>query len=109
VNPANVDQAQGDSASVDPVEIEVGFLSDVDDLIGRASDLAVTPCANLALVMQDNPGLIPSLRGFASSLQGVGRSQAVLDTAAVKNALSDLETSMAQLDAALSQCGLGER
>jgi hypothetical protein len=98
-----------DIANADPVEIEVTFLSNVDDLIAEANDLAVFPCPDLTGVTRDNPSLIPSLRGFAATLKRVGTTQAVLDTEVVKTALSDLDRSMGQLEGALSLCGISQR
>ncbi|HEV7663229.1 MAG TPA: hypothetical protein VGQ62_06810 [Chloroflexota bacterium] len=98
-----------DIANTDPVDVEVGFLSNVDDVIAEAADLAVTPCEDLTVITKDNPNLMPSLRGFAAALKRVGTSQAVLDTDAVKNALSDLDSSMGQLEGALSVCGISQR
>jgi hypothetical protein len=97
-----------DTGTADPVEIEVTFLSNVDDLIAEANDLSVFPCPDLTTITRDNPSLVPSLRGFAATLKRVGTSQAVLNTDAVKTALSDLDKSMGQLEGALSLCGISQ-
>jgi hypothetical protein len=98
-----------DPASVDQAEIENAFLSNVDDVIAEAADLAATPCAELTAMTRDNPGMLPTIRGFAATLKRLGTSQAVLDTEPVKTALSDLDRSMGELEGALSVCGISQR
>jgi hypothetical protein len=93
----------------DPNEIEDAFLSDVDELIAEATDLAVTPCEDLVMVTQQNPQLVPSLRGYAATVKRVSTNQAVLNTDAVKSAVADLDKTMGQLEGALSLCGITQR
>ena len=92
--------------SAEPSGIEDAFLSDVDDLIAEATDLAVTPCDDLVMVVQQNPQLVPSLRGYAATVKRVSANQAVLNTDAVKSAVADLDKTMGQLEGALSLCGI---
>ena len=98
------------SATVDPTtdpgEIEDAFLSDVDNLIAEATDLAVTPCDDLVMVVLQNPQLVPSLRGYAATVKRVSANQAVLNTDAVKSAVADLDKTMGQLEGALNLCGI---
>src|SRR5205823_3482390 len=53
-------------------DVENAYLSNVDDLIAEAADLAVTPCDELTAVTTANPNLVPSVRGFATALKRVG-------------------------------------
>jgi hypothetical protein len=87
-------------------DVENAYLSNVDDLIAEAADLAVTPCDQLTAVTRANPNLIPSVRGFATALKRVGTSQPALDTDAVRASLADLDHSMGQFEGALSLCGI---
>src|SRR6267142_5444428 len=50
-------------------DVENAYLSNVDDLIAEAADLAVTPCDELTAVTRANPNLVPSVRGFATALK----------------------------------------
>jgi hypothetical protein len=89
-----------------PSDIENAYLSNVDDLIAEAADLAVTPCDELTAVTRANPNLVPSVRGFATALKRVGASQPALDTDAVRASLADLDHSMGEFEGALSLCGI---
>jgi hypothetical protein len=95
-----------DSTEASSADIENAFLSNVDDLIAEAADLAVSPCADLTDVTGQNPTLVPSIRGFAAAMKRIGASEPVLDTSAVKDALSDLDHSLGELEGALSTCGI---
>jgi hypothetical protein len=100
-------------ATLDPAlqssEIEDAFLANVDDAIAGANDLTALPCEDMMLVVQNNPTAVPSLRGYAAALKRLGGQQAALDTQNVRTALEDLDQSMSQLDAALTQCGITQR
>jgi hypothetical protein len=87
-------------------DIENAYLSNVDDLIAEAADLAVTPCDELTAMTNANPNLVPSVRGFATVLKRVGASQPALDTDAVRASLADLDHSMGEFEGALSRCGI---
>lgn len=87
-------------------DVENAYLSNVDDLIAEAADLAVTPCDELMAVTKANPNLVPSVRGFATALKRVGASQPALDTDAVRASLADLDHSMGEFEGALSLCGI---
>ncbi len=89
-----------------PSGVENAFLSDVDDLIGEATDLLVTPCDELMVVVRQNPALLPSIKGFAATMKRASANQPVLNTPAVKTAMDDLDKTMGQLDGALGQCGI---
>ena len=89
-----------------PRDVENAYLSNVDDLIAEAADLAVTPCDELTAVTQANPNLVSSVRGFATALKRVGTSQPALDTDAVRASLADLDHSMGEFEGALSLCGI---
>jgi hypothetical protein len=89
-----------------PRDVENAYLSNVDDLIAGAADLAVTPCDQLIAMTNANPNLVPAVRGFATALKRVGTSQPALDTDAVRTSLADLDHSMGQFEGALSQCGI---
>jgi hypothetical protein len=93
----------------DPVDVEVAFLSNVDDLIAEATDLATLGCDDLTVATSDNPSLLPSLRGYAGALHQVAASQTTLNTSAVSTALADLDRAMSDLDGTLSQCGIPQR
>jgi hypothetical protein len=95
--------------AIDQNEVEVAFLSQIDDIIAEATDLAVIPCEDMQVVTTRNPSLVPSLRGFAATVKRVSSTQAALDTDAVKSALADLDQTMAQLEGALSMCGITQR
>ena len=89
-----------------PSDVENAFLSDVDDLIGEATDLSVTPCDDLTVIVRQNPNLLPSIKGFAATMKRASTNQAALNSQAVKSAMDDLDKSISQLDGALSQCGI---
>jgi hypothetical protein len=89
-----------------PSDVENAYLSNVDDLIAEAADLATTPCDELTAVTKANPNLVPSVRGFATALKRVGTSQPALDTEAVRASLADLDHSMGEFEGALSLCGI---
>jgi hypothetical protein len=93
------------NTSADVVDV---FLSNVDDVSAEGYDLSLTPCDDMMRVLNENPNLVPSIRGFAANLKRVGASQAVLDTPDVTAALADLDQSMAQLESALSVCGISQ-
>jgi hypothetical protein len=99
-------QAAFDPTNASPADVENAFLSNVDDLIAEAADLAVTPCPDLTALTRDNPNLLPSVRGFAAAAKRIGSTQAVLNTDAVKTELSDLDHSMGELEGALNLCGI---
>jgi ABC-type sugar transport system substrate-binding protein len=94
------------TGAASPADVENAFLSNIDDLIAEAADLTVTPCPDLTQVTVDNPNLLASVHGFAAAAKRLGANQAVLNTDAVKNELSDLDHSIGELDAALSLCGI---
>ena len=104
-SPSPAAQSGGDQGET-PSDVENAFLSDVDDLIGEATDLAVTPCDDLTMIVRQNPNLLPSIKGFAATLKRASTNQPVLNTATVKSAMDDLDKTMTQLDSALSQCGI---
>jgi hypothetical protein len=87
-------------------DVENAFLSNVDDVISEAADLAVTPCPDLVSATTDDPNLIASLHGFADALKRVSASPAELNTDQVHASLADLDHTLGQLDGALSQCGI---
>jgi len=87
-------------------DVENAYLSNVDDLIAEAADLAVTPCDELTAVTRANPDLVRSVRGFANALKRVGTTQPAHDTDAVRASLADLDHSMGQFEGALSLCGI---
>src|SRR5262249_44364186 len=89
-----------------PNEIETAFLSNLDDLIAEATDLAVTPCDELVVLVRQNPTLVGSMHGFAATLKRASTNQTVLNTDNVKAAIVDLDHIMGQLDGALSACGI---
>jgi hypothetical protein len=109
-NPTSAGQPQAqptfDPTAASPADVENAFLSNVDDLIAEAADLAVTPCPDLIMVTRDNPNLLASVRGFAAAAKRIGATQAVLNTDAVKAELSDLDHSMGELEGALNSCGI---
>jgi hypothetical protein len=102
-------RATPDPTGADPADIENAFLSNVDDVIAEAADLASSPCEDLKVITSNNANMIPTVRGFAATLKRVAGSQAVLDTDAVKAAMSDLDHSIGELDGALSLCGISQR
>jgi hypothetical protein len=102
-------RATVEPTGADPADIENAFLSNVDDVIAEAADLAASPCEDLNVITRNNPNAVPSVRGFAAALKRLAGSQAVLDTEAVKAAMSDLDHSMGELDGALNLCGISQR
>jgi hypothetical protein len=75
-------------------------------LLDEIDDLTTVPCEDLRAIMTQNPALVPSLRGFVTTLKRVGSSQAALDTETVRAALDDLDQAVGQLDGTLGRCGL---
>ena len=99
-------RAPATTPTVAPSDIENAFLSNVDDLIGDATDLSVASCDDLQLVARENPSMLVSLHGYAAALKRASTSQAVLNTDTVKSAIADLDQTMGQLDGALAKCGI---
>ena len=93
-------------AEAAPSEVEIAFLDNLDELIAEATDLAVTPCEDLQAITQQNPNLVPSIRGYAAAIKRVSTSQPMLDTDAVKASIGDLDHTMGQFEGALSLCGV---
>jgi hypothetical protein len=87
-----------------PADIENGFLTNVDDLVAEANDIASEPCPDMAAAVTQNPELVPSVRGFAAALKRVGGTQTVLNTDNVKAALADMDRSVADMEDALRRC-----
>jgi hypothetical protein len=112
LNPTALAGAQAqptvDSTSDDDADIVDAFLGNIDDVVSEAYDLSLTPCDDMMRVLQANPNLVPSIHGFAANLKRVGSSQPVLDRPDVKDALADLDTNIAQMDGALSACGISQ-
>ena len=89
-----------------PSDVEIAFLANLDDLIAEATDLSLAPCEDLQAITQQNPNLVPSIRGYAAAIKRVSTSQPMLDTEAVKASIGDLDHTMGQLEGALSLCGV---
>ena len=89
-----------------PSDVEIAFLDNLDDLIAEATDLSLAPCEDLQAITQQNPNLVPSIRGYAAAIKRVSTSQPMLDTDAVKASIGDLDHTMGQLEGALSLCGV---
>ena len=83
-------------AEAAPSEDEIAFLDNLDELIADATDLWVTPCEDLQAITQQNPNLVPSIRGYAAAIKRVSTTQPMLDTEAVKASISDLDHTMGQ-------------
>jgi hypothetical protein len=94
------------AATANANDVEAAFLSNVDDLIADATDLAVTPCDDLVAHARQNPNLVSSIHGFAATLKRASTNQSALDTDNVKAAIADLDQTMNQLDGALTACGI---
>jgi hypothetical protein len=92
--------------TADPSDVQDAFLSNVDDLVSEASDLAALPCPDLTDVISGNANLIPSIHGFAAALKRVSAAQPGLDTDTVHTALADMDHIIGQMDGALTQCGI---
>jgi hypothetical protein len=90
----------------DPADVARAFLSEVSAATDEAIALASAPCDELKTELQTNPSELPSLRGFAATLKQLARQEADLDTDDVRNAMTDLDQAMAELQGALSLCGL---
>jgi hypothetical protein len=82
------------------------FITNVNDLTDEVESLATASCADLTSEIQANPSEIAEIHGFASTLQRAGANQPVLNSDDVRGALDDLNKAVAQLDAALSKCGI---
>ncbi|HEY1293520.1 MAG TPA: hypothetical protein VGJ60_10590 [Chloroflexota bacterium] len=88
-------------------DIQDAFLTNVNDLTSEVETLATAECADLSAELRANPTEVTEMRGFAATLQRVGGQQPALSNSEdVKASLSDLSKAMAQLEAALSRCGL---
>lgn len=82
-------------------------MTNVNDLTSEVETLATAECADLSAELRANPTEVTEMRGFAATLQRVGGQQPALSNSEdVKASLSDLSKAMAQLEAALSRCGL---
>jgi hypothetical protein len=101
--------ASAEQTTANPAEVEEAFLANVGDVIAEAADLAGLPCDDLNALARANPNMVASIRGFAAALKRVGTSQAVLNSVAVKAALSNLDRVMGQFEGALSLCGINQR
>src|SRR5438045_868888 len=49
------------TATADAGDVEAAFLSNLDDVIADATDLAVTPCDDLVVITRQNPNLVGSI------------------------------------------------
>ena len=92
--------------AADPADVARAFLAEVSDATDEAIALASAPCDELKTELQANPSEVPSLRGFAATLKRLARQEADLDTDEVHNAVTELDQAMAELEGALSLCGL---
>jgi hypothetical protein len=88
-------------------DVQDAFMTNVNDLTSEVETLATAQCADLTAETQANPTEVTEIRGFAAALQRVGGQQQALSTSDdVKSSLSDLSKAMAQLDNALTTCGI---
>jgi hypothetical protein len=89
------------------LDIQDEFLSNVNDLTSEVESLATAECADLTAEMQANPTEVTEIRGFVATLQRIGGQQPALSASNdVRSSLSDLSKAMAQLDTALTTCGI---
>ena len=88
-------------------DVQESFLTNVNDLTSEVETLATAECPDLTAETQANPTEVTEIRGFAATLQRVGGQQPALSASDdVKSSLSDLTQALAQLDAALTKCGI---
>jgi hypothetical protein len=89
------------------MDMQDAFLTNVNDLTSEVETLATAQCADLTAETNANPTEVTEMRGFAATLQRVGGQQPPLSNSAdVKSSLSDLGKAIAQLDSALTTCGI---
>jgi hypothetical protein len=90
-------------------DTQYAFLTNVNDLTSDIETLAVAQCADISNEFRDNPTELAQIRGFAQTLQRLGTSQPLLSGSAdVRSSLDALAKAQAQLDAALSACGINQ-
>jgi hypothetical protein len=94
--------------TLDPTtnDMQYAFLINVNDLTSEIEAMAGAPCADLTVETRQNPTEVTEIHGFAATLQRVGSTQAALNDADVKSSLNDLTLALAQLDGALTACGI---
>jgi hypothetical protein len=91
----------------DPDEAAAVFLDSLQSVIDEASVMAEASCDDLKLALVDNPAVFRSVRGYAATLKRVAaQSPDLSEDEAIKATLADLDTTMGQLDGALSLCGI---
>jgi hypothetical protein len=94
--------------TLDPqvTDIQYAFLGEVNDLTSDVETLAGASCSDMTAETRAHPTELAQMRGYAATLQRVAGNQAALDSDDVRSAVSDLTKAIAQLDAALTRCGI---
>ncbi|MBV9578729.1 MAG: hypothetical protein JO057_09080 [Chloroflexi bacterium] len=88
-------------------DMQNAFVTNVNDLTSDVEGLANAECGDLTAEMQANPTEVTEIHGFAAALQRAGSQQPALSTSGdVQSSLSDLSKALAQLDSALTTCGI---
>jgi hypothetical protein len=100
-SPVPATELDEDAAAV--VDAFMGNVIDVGQQIANSSDLS---CDELRTLMRDNPSEITSLLRFAASLQRIADQEPVLEQPEVQVLLEELDGAVAQLNGALSLCGI---
>ena len=91
----------------DPGETVAVFLDQLSGVIDEASVMAEASCEDLKDAQTDNPTVFRSVRGYAATLKRLAtQSPDLSQDPEVVALLAELDTTMGQLDGALSLCGI---
>jgi len=91
----------------DPGETVAVFLDQLSGVIDEASVMAEASCGDLKDAQTDNPTVFRSVRGYAATLKRLAtQSPDLSQDPEVVALLAELDTTMGQLDGALSLCGI---
>ena len=100
-SPAPVDLGE------DPEDTMVVFEDQILSVIDEASVMAEASCDDLKQAQTDNPNVFRSIRGYAATLKKVAsQSPDMSQDPEMASTLAELDTTMGQLDGALSLCGI---
>jgi hypothetical protein len=87
-------------------DVTQAYMNDVLEVAEMAAFMAEATCEELAILVRDNPREVSSLRGFAAVLKRMPEQEPALDRPEVRALLDDLDRALAQMNGALSLCGL---
>ncbi len=85
------------------------FEAEVRQIADQATFLANAPCDRLVSATDQDPTLVPMLRGFAATLQGLANREEALARSSSERVLREMDQALAALDQALRACKIDPR